>query len=60
MNTHAKGVADATVAEIKKWLDNSCFEICDFAKAQNIMTSRYVAKWKWVKQADSSLSLIHI
>ena len=58
MNTHVKGVADATVAEIKKWLDNSCFETCDFAKAQNIMTSRYVAKWKWVKQADSSWSRV--
>ena len=28
--------------------DNSCFKKCLLKDAKNIMTSRYVAKWKWV------------
>ena len=33
-------------------MENDCFEMCDYAKAENIMTSRYVAKWKFVKASS--------
>jgi len=49
MFKHAKEVADATYAEIKKWLGHSCFKKRLLKDAQNVMTSRYVSKWKWVK-----------
>ena len=54
MIENAKAVADATKVEIKKWLDNKCFHKHPLKDAQNLMTSRYVAKWKWVK--DPKLS----
>ena len=48
LHEHHKEVAAATLTEIKTWLDNSCFKKCLLKDAKNIMTSRYVAKWKWV------------
>ena len=50
----AAEVAEATIDELRVWLDNKCFKKCLIKDAQNIMTSRYVAKWKWVKQKDGS------
>jgi len=44
-------VAAATVAELETWLKHGCFKICLLKNAQNVMTSRYVAKWKYVKNA---------
>ena len=44
-------VAEASISEIKKWLHHKCFKKCLLKDAQNIMTSRYVAKWKWMKDA---------
>ena len=46
---HSAAVAEATSKELTIWMENDCFEMCDYAKAENIMTSRYVAKWKFVK-----------
>lgn len=45
---HSK-VSAATVTELKTWLTNNCFKMCPLKDAQNLMTSRYVAKWKWVQ-----------
>ena len=41
-------VAEATLAELKTWLDNDCLVTCLRKNAQNLMTSRYVSKWKWI------------
>ena len=49
---HEAAVAAATIDELKIWIDNDCFKVCDMSKAQNIMTSRYVAKRKYVKSPD--------
>ena len=46
---HKAEVADATHKEISKWLDHKCFEKHLLKDARNLMTSRYVVKWKWVK-----------
>eukprot|EP00974_Lingulodinium_polyedra_P040518 3890963-Lingulodinium_polyedra.AAC.1 len=47
LHEHADAVSQATFVETKTWLLNKCFVECDLTKAKNIMTSRYVAKWKW-------------
>ena len=49
LQVHARDVASATITELKTWLDNRCFKKCLLKNAQNVMTSRYVAKWKWIK-----------
>ena len=54
IEANAAEVATATVQELKIWLDNKCFEKCLYKNAQNIMTSRYVVKWKWVQQPDGT------
>ena len=46
------GVAEATLAELKTWISNTCFKMCLIKDAENIMTSRYVAKWKWIRLPD--------
>ena len=46
---NAPAVATATKDELQTWLLNKCFDIVLFKDAENIMTSRYVAKWKFVK-----------
>ena len=51
---HAREIAIATITEIKTWLTNSCFKLCQLKNAQNVMTSRYVAKWKWIKNDDGT------
>ena len=45
--THQKEVSEATLDEFKIWLTNNCFKERLLKDAQNLMTSRYVAKWKW-------------
>ena len=37
------------LTELKIWLDNRCFAKELLSKATNVMTSRYVYKWKFVK-----------
>jgi hypothetical protein len=49
---HAKEVSNATVSELKTWLINTCFKKLHLKNARNVMTSRYVAKWKWIKDAS--------
>ncbi len=51
LQAHSKEVASATSAELKTWLNNKCFKTCLLKNAQNVMTSRYVAKWKWIKDS---------
>ena len=46
---HKTEVTKATLQELKIWLQNSCFKKCLLKEAENIMTSRYVAKWNWVE-----------
>jgi len=55
---HAVKVSEATKAEIKVWIENSCFKKRLLIGAQNVMTSRYVAKWKWVMQPDGKWTRI--
>ena len=52
LEQNAKEVADATISEIKTWIGYKCFKKCFLKDARNVMTSRYVAKWKWVLQPD--------
>ena len=42
-------VSQALYKELKTWFDNKCFTIQDINKASNIMTSRYVYTWEFVK-----------
>ena len=55
---HAGEVAKATLQELQTWFDNDCFRKALLkspdGKPKNIMTSRYVSKWKWVKQPDGT------
>ena len=60
MKDYHKEVASATLTEIKTWLNNSCFKKCLLKNAQNIMTSRYVAKWKWVQQKGHWTTIIRM
>eukprot|EP00959_Pyramimonas_sp_CCMP1952_P204108 4268685-Pyramimonas_sp.AAC.1 len=46
---HPKEVSEALYTELKIWVDNRRFEMHDLSKASNIMTSRYIYKWKFVK-----------
>eukprot|EP00959_Pyramimonas_sp_CCMP1952_P062532 1307626-Pyramimonas_sp.AAC.1 len=46
---HPKEVSEALCTEFKIWLDNRCLEMYDLSQASNIMTSRYVYEWKFVK-----------
>ena len=46
IQAHTREIADATKEELRIWLTNDCFEILPLTKAQNLMTSRYVVKWK--------------
>ena len=36
-------------AELDRWPDDHCFKIQGLAKAANVMTYRYVYKWKFLK-----------
>ena len=40
--------------KISKWPDHKCFEKHLLKNAKNLMTSRYVVKWKWVKDPKSA------
>ena len=51
---HATEIAQATLQELQTWFDNDCFRKALLKQAKKIMTSRYVSKWKWVKQTDGS------
>ena len=48
LQQYPKEVAQATKDEILIWIRNNCFEIANLKDATNLMTSRYVAKWKMV------------
>ena len=55
---HAKDVAVATAEEIKIWIENKCFKKRLLKGSRNIMTSRYAAKWKWIKKLEESWARI--
>ena len=57
---HEGEVAAATKKEILTWLENDCFEMCLLKDAKNIMTSRYVAKWKWVMENGTWIRIIRM
>ena len=45
-------IAEATKQELQIWITNACFKKALLQKGQNLMTSRYVVKWKYVKDAS--------
>ena len=47
-------VAQAMTAELKIWTDNHCFEKQLLSQATNVMTSRYVYKWKFITDANGT------
>ena len=55
MVSKATEVAVATATELRTWIRNKCFEICELKKSSDVMTSRCVAKWKFVKDPNSGL-----
>ena len=55
---HLSEVSTATISELRIWLDNSCFKTCLLKNARNVMTSRYVAKWKKTKDKDGKISRV--
>eukprot|EP00959_Pyramimonas_sp_CCMP1952_P435370 9116532-Pyramimonas_sp.AAC.1 len=46
---HPKEGSEALYTELKIWLDSRCFDMYELSKVSNIMTSRCVYKWKFVK-----------
>eukprot|EP00973_Karenia_brevis_P029748 4104811-Karenia_brevis.AAC.1 len=48
LQRNAAEVAEATVADLKVLLSSTCFIKCLLKDAHNVMTSRYVATWKWI------------
>ena len=57
---NAEAVSQATLAELQTWLKNDCFVMCDLKTARNIMTSRYVAKWKWIHEHGAWRKIIRM
>eukprot|EP00959_Pyramimonas_sp_CCMP1952_P430792 9021957-Pyramimonas_sp.AAC.1 len=57
---HPEEVSEALCTELKIWLDNRCFEMYDLSKVSNIMTSRYVYKWKFVKVGTETVKTIRL
>eukprot|EP00959_Pyramimonas_sp_CCMP1952_P005584 117209-Pyramimonas_sp.AAC.1 len=55
-----KEVSDALYTELTIWLDNRCFQMYDLSKISNIMTSRYVCKWKFVKVGAENVKTISL
>ena len=53
LRKHSPEVTKAITEELRTWLENKCFKMIPLKNAQNVMTSRYVAKWKWVKGATT-------
>ena len=49
ISSNPKQVSAALLTELKIWLDNRCFAKELLSKATNVMTSRYVYKWKFIK-----------
>eukprot|EP00959_Pyramimonas_sp_CCMP1952_P101410 2121387-Pyramimonas_sp.AAC.1 len=57
---HPKEVSEALYTELKIWLDNRGFEMYDLSKASNIMTSRCVSTWKFVKVGAENAKTIRL
>ena len=49
---HKPAVDAAILEELRVWVKYSTFERWPRQGSQNIMTSRFVAKWKWIDNAD--------
>eukprot|EP00959_Pyramimonas_sp_CCMP1952_P089635 1875246-Pyramimonas_sp.AAC.1 len=45
----------ALYTELKTWLDNRCFNMQEIAESSNIMTSRFVCQWKFVKNEKGEM-----
>eukprot|EP00959_Pyramimonas_sp_CCMP1952_P403190 8447836-Pyramimonas_sp.AAC.1 len=48
-------VSKAPYTELKTWFDNKCFKMQEIARASNIITSRCVYKWKFVKNEKGDM-----
>eukprot|EP00959_Pyramimonas_sp_CCMP1952_P273244 5711411-Pyramimonas_sp.AAC.1 len=48
-------VPKALYIDLKAWFDNKCFEMQAISKASSILTSRYVYKWKFVKNEKGEM-----
>ena len=42
-------ISRALYTELRIWYDNDCFKMSLLSEASNVMTSRFVYKWKFVK-----------
>ena len=51
-------VITATASEIRIRPDNSCFKMSLVKDARNVMTSRYVAKWKKINDKDGKITRV--
>eukprot|EP00959_Pyramimonas_sp_CCMP1952_P121195 2533964-Pyramimonas_sp.AAC.1 len=45
----------ALYTELNAWFDNECFNMQDIAKVSNLMPSRYVYTWKFVKNEKGEM-----
>ena len=52
LQNNQKLVQAAILEELRIWVKHNCFEIRDRKTARNVMTSRFVAKWKILTGAD--------
>ena len=48
-------VSKALYTELKTWFDNKCFKMQEISTSTNIMTSRFVYKWKFVKNEKGEM-----
>ena len=53
-------VSRALYTELRIWYDNACFKMRLLSEASNVMTSRFVYKWKFVKndKGETELRLV--
>ena len=54
LRKHSPEVTKAIAEELRTWLESRCFKMIPFKNAQNVMTPRYVATWKWVNGATTT------
>eukprot|EP00959_Pyramimonas_sp_CCMP1952_P233694 4883955-Pyramimonas_sp.AAC.1 len=55
IQANPENISKALFTHLKTWLDNECFKMQEITKASNIMTSRYVHIWKFVKNEMGEL-----
>ena len=51
---HIEDISVATLEELKIWVNYGTFQRWPKKGSQNIMTSRFVIKWKWIERDDGT------